>query len=366
MGKGEVFVNPLSMVVTKQQNDGSSYHRSYPDGRGGDSVGGCAFRYWHSNIQGLYNITPAEERIDADKGSRLAKLYALAHMDPTPYSFAEDLAELGSTFKYLKGKAFSISKIARDYKKALTQLKRKAKRLKNLNSVEQAKWLANAMSQLWLETRFVLTPLVRSTMDLIEAYDALPSSRPPRMTARGKYEEKANGSGFKVGTVATGLDTTSVWKWNETSDIRAGILYEISNPLHGIRFKYGLRNKDIPITLWNVVRLSFMVDRLVNISASIKAVTNLADPDLKILAAWKTVRSEMTYKFSIDSLEDTRPDPGVWTFNGSPCLDGEFKYTRVEWQPELSDTIPPIHTEGLVADITSTADLIALSISAFR
>lgn len=148
---------------------------------------------------------------------------------------------------------------------------------------------------------------------------------------------------------------------DETS---AGILYSVSNPLQGFRFKYGLRNKDIPVTIWAVVPYSFMIDRVFHISAALRAVTNLADPDVHILAAWSRSKIEDEETLSFDS-NWTYPNsvPGVATVyvEGSKHKNKTFSYTRDVWKPTVADAIPPATYAKFVDSFTKLADITAIT-----
>jgi len=361
MAQGVIINNPVTMRVVELSNPESSSNSDSIGNPGAGSVTltGSIFLNWHENFNAYGSLSAT----DYSDGISIAKLHALANIDPTPYSFAEDLAELSSTFVWLKRRAHSFEKAARRYKKEVKKLKRKASRLKHLSKADKAKWLATEMSNLWLETRFVISPFVRSLMDLMEAYNHTPAVRPPRMTSRGKYETDSHEDGVKDTTLSNSLILHSKWKHDQEADIRAGILYKVSNPVEGFRFKYGLRNKDIPVTLWNVVRLSFMVDRVIDISSAIKAVTNLADPDIKILAAWVTQRRSRKITYRYTDVTDPRAAPSDWSVSGPDQFERTFDYIRNPWAPTLSDAIPPVTLAKLVKDVTSTVDLLALGIS---
>lgn len=363
IAQGEIINNPMSMQVTTKISRDSTFSAVMPDASWSSS-GGSTFRRFHedSGYPG-YNVIATDPSPNLD----VARLHALANIDSTPYSFAEDLAELGTTFKWLKGKAWSFEKAARRYKKEIAKLRRKAKSLQHLSKAGRARWLANATADLWLEYRFVFMPLARSITDGLEAYNTKTKPRPVRLTARGKSETENSDGGVYVSYNADPLlEYHSKWSSKEHMDCRAGILYEITNPSHGFRFKYGLRNKDIPVTLWNVVRLSFMIDRFVNISASLKALTNLADPKIKILTAWTTRRHSFDVKFKFEGAIDNRPYPATWVFSGDNQEDNQFVYTRTPWVPTVSDAIPSFNFKGLVSDVTSVTDLFALGIKALE
>lgn len=363
MKRGEIVNNPCVMSVVETITTPSTYavlNNGEPGYVDGASSGGSTFRRYH-DTHGAY---PDVADLDIEEGEDVAKLYALANIDSTPYSFAEDLAELRETARFLRGHAHRFEKLARRFAKEKQRLVRKYESLRTLNQAERARLLAEALSGLWATYRFVLTPLAQSMTDLLEAWNTKTDPLPLRLIARGKYEDEETVSDTHV--VVKSNTFTSKYVCKQELDVRAGILYENINPTRGFRFKYGLRNKDIPVTLWNVVPLSFMVDRFFNISAAIKALTNLSDPSIKILAGWTTVRHNKLYKFKYTDRVRTTPDHTTTVLNGDWCTDRTFDYVRSTWEPSVSDVVPPVQLERLVSDVTSILDLLALGILALK
>jgi hypothetical protein len=105
-----------------------------------------------------------------------------------------------------------------------------------------------------------------------------------------------------------------------------------------------------------------MVDRLVNISASFRGVTNLFDPNVKTLTGWIT-----TFNNTVKQTALTRVIETGYTGSVTPDLIYEkaFTYSRSLWEPGLIDTIPVLNATGLVKSATRTADLVSLIASTF-
>ena len=145
---------------------------------------------------------------------------------------------------------------------------------------------------------------------------------------------------------------------------KATILYEVSNPLEDWKFQLGLRVKDIPSTTWQLLPLSFMVDRLYNISNVIKGAINFLDPQLSFLAASVTRRTTKYSSFTVtDQVNQTwltALTPDTWTRS-------RFRYERTVWNPRPIDVLTTsLDVRGLVNSISKTADLIALIVLALR
>jgi hypothetical protein len=145
-------------------------------------------------------------------------------------------------------------------------------------------------------------------------------------------------------------------------EVRAGILFEVDNPVESVWYKYGLRLKDIPETAWNLLPLSFMVDHFINISQTIRGITNLTDPSVKNLAAWITTKSNTVKTTSMTALNESG-----YTSSVTPDLIYEktFTYSREVWMPGLEHTVPGIDFLGLVNSAAKITDLSALIVANF-
>lgn len=281
------------------------------------------------------------------------KLGALGNVDRSPYSFAEDLAEWRETLRFLRDPLGSLRKLSEAFKKDTRKLLSKKKHLTK----------AKAIADVWLTYRFALSPLVRSANDLLEAASTR-THRPERRTAR--YSE--TWSDFDSAEDVRAPTATSPHLWASSAhvegDYRAGILYEVSNPLNDWRFKYGLRFKDIPETIWAVMPYSFMVDRSFNISQSMRGLSSFLDPNVEILAAWIVKRLT-----SVQSVTYTGYDySGALSISVIPdtIVTEKFTYDRTVWVPEISDLIPDLDIKGLINSSTKVADLSALILQNLR
>jgi hypothetical protein len=141
-------------------------------------------------------------------------------------------------------------------------------------------------------------------------------------------------------------------------EVSCSILYENSRVDNATLKKYGLRIKDASKTAWQLVPLSFMVDRVSNISQAISAISNLNDPGLRILAA-----SVVTRASSNKSLDLKMAYHNTHQFNVDNVMSLKtYDYTREVWNPSASDAIPGFSPGNLVEDARSIVDLLALTI----
>jgi hypothetical protein len=290
-----------------------------------------------------------------------AKRHALQHVDSTPYEFLEDLAEIGETISFLKSPLHSIKNLFSAYKRSRKKVKKYYENTPG--TAEELK----ALADLWAQYRFALAPLIRSVMnaaEVLEKFDSI--ERPKRRTAHGWGKE------FSLARVETyaphkpyGPADTLVFDYTKVSDAEAeahaAIYYEVSNPLVDWKFALGLRLKDIPVTMWEIVPLSFMVDRLINIKSMLTGLINLADPTVTILAG--SVTTKRSERVNI-TLEDWFSSLGTLTVlmtkNDSVTFE-TFTYSRDLWDPAISDTLPRFTPGQLVKDVTSLLDLLAIT-----
>lgn len=274
-----------------------------------------------------------------------AKLQALGNLDRTPYSFAEDLAEMHETLRFLRDPLGSLRKLSQEFKgrvDSLLDLKRNLSR-------------ADAIANVWLQYQFAFLPLIRSANDAIASVGNK-TRRPKRRTARGRSVFSGSDSDTQV-TLDGYYSHASV---TTESTVRAGILYEVTNPLEDWQFKYGLRFKDIPETLWAIFPYSFMVDRIFNLSQSVRGLVSFLDPNVNILGAWDSVKSSTISIQGIDDVVSPNVIETMLKFVPDEMEYEEHSYTRNVWVPSIGDLLPEVRLGDLIDTSTKIADLAAL------
>jgi len=360
---GEVFNNPCALIlqsVTCSSGEDSTYVRqkvSAPAQTVTKTVGNfTTYGYLRSAapIQSqmhLYALpVPRESECES-----ICKQHAVAHIDQTPYEFFEDLAEIRETLQFLRNPIKSLANLAKAYKISKRKLTKKS-----------VKHEAKALADLWNTYRFAAAPLVRSIMTALEAYNErdIPM-RTKRRSAHGKCLFTSDDA--QSDTQYKGAYEEFKYSIARTAEIagHASILYEVDNPLDNWSFRLGLRLKDIPVTAWEVVPLSFMVDRIVNIKQAIAGLTNLLDPTVSILAASYTTKITQSNKCSLTDIVWADGSYNVTITNPDYVEHKNFYYTREVWSPTVSDTFPTFTPGGLVKDFSSTLDLLAITVSRF-
>jgi hypothetical protein len=277
-----------------------------------------------------------------------AKLLAVANLDSTPYAFGEDTLEIKETLRFLKNPLGGILQGVRSFE-------RKRKRYK-LSTFEKVERRADALTNLWLEYQFAAAPLYRSICDALDAYVIGNRALPKRLTARGFSHDSGETNGTWTTGVSPNYDSFEYRVKRET-ECHAGILYEVTNPVRDWRFTLGFRMKDLPTTFWQVVPLSFMLDRVIDVSNFSKGALNLADPKVKILTGF--VRSKTYYDNNVRWASGERYNQTM-SGSGETIYEGNFSYVRTPWKPTIRDTIPSVNTLGLVDSATKILDLCGL------
>jgi hypothetical protein len=343
ISNGEIINSPCSFVQKDEVIRGGTYNAVPTYGSGTYRAEGAVLAEAISRLANPFVdslLDPAPLHADAMQK-------CIANIDETPYAFLEDVGEIAETLRFLKSPGRSLLKLARDSQKTYWKYQRKLKK---------AHQLADAVNDLYLTQRFAMTPLVRSAFDAVDAYSSDRVSRPERITARGFSFESVDQSGpIRYNYNASAYDEFDRSSIQSTL-VKATILYTHGGDT-GAAFKLGLRGKDIPETAWQLVPLSFMVDRVYDISGAIRGVTNLSDPRLKILCASVTERRNL--EASIVYSKQVNPGWTV-TVSGSGTLK-QFDYIRNVWYPSYSNTAPVFTPLQLVKDAQSIADLFSLS-----
>lgn len=285
-----------------------------------------------------------------------ARLQALGNIDRSPYQFGEDVGEIRETLGFLEDPFRSLERLGEAFTEKYTKeekILRRNRRQHVMPARKENVIRARALAKAWTAYQFAFLPLLRSSIDLLEAVSTK-VHRPERRTARGKSEfnavlnDKVNPS-FQLWERITSYTVTQ----------KAGILYEVSNPINDWRYKYGLRSKDIPETLWQLFPLSFLVDRMYNISAMLRSLSFFLDPNIKILGAWTTEKSETVASVSFQRFSDGQPfEPLIQEpdFN----VKKNFRYSRQVWEPTIIDSIPSLNVYNLVDSSTKFADVAAI------
>lgn len=364
MAKGVIINNPLTYTKSAfvASETETAYAWTYDKGK-------LSGEYFREGACTVYYIHASQPIFTHDASYNLAsmlqsvKLRALAKIDSTDFAFGEDALELRETtktirtiLKLIKNPLVEIRAISKKIQKA----SRKNERVLNMNQYD-------ALNSAYLQYRFAITPLVRSTTDAISAMSKELKTFKQRYSSREREKETLKSvSTFDAG-YADFTQTVEI-----SVEASANILYELAKYLEvfgyeaGWQDKLGFRGKDIAPTLWAVSRLSFMVDRVFDITSMLKGLANLSDSRVNILAAsysTKIVTTTITTCLHKNSYGSDGSVTARREFHGTPTTSVTVNKSRSPWKPNPFDLVPPLRGMGLFKDIMGVADLAAISYS---
>lgn len=380
IANGAVINNPCSYVknTITTSGYGAGSHQNASATQGWTSYGYPTAALKPSNPDSVWpQIAWVEPSV---KDLARLKLEAIARIDSSQYSFGEDTAELKETLQFLRHPVDSLLGLTRQHQKLLRKAQRKhwrakrrpppfepklsvASRMKQLwlDYKGDARNLAKAYADVWSSYSFAAAPTYRSMNDAIEAYITLPEriqSTSNRETAHARSEDVWSDSwtslNHQVNSSVSRLYAISR-RWTKSAHV--SILYEVRNPVKDMKQGLGLRPKDFPVTMWQIMPLSFMVDRIYDVSSLLKATINIGDPKVKILCGAVTQKSEQYSTIQLTNVNAT-----YWPGNtvGEVVEDKQFSYNRLPWAPSLNDAIPSFDAKPLIEDATKIADALAV------
>jgi hypothetical protein len=269
----------------------------------------------------------------------------LAEMDTTPYEMMEDVFEIREVLRFLQNPLKTLNRLA-------TAFSRKRRKLQKRYRLSRAKALESA----WLEYRFAILPLYGSISNIVDSFYA-EQKYPKRRTSRSYYRDSVSDSVTSEPSRYGYISHSFAELWFKS---QCGLCYVVTNPLNDWRSTYGLRAKDLPKTLWAIVPLSFMIDRLFNISEMLSAMTNYFDPNLEVIYGWKSHKELMQHSARITEKVSVSRNKYYGENSGGGEIRNDFHYLRLSWDPYVLETVPYIDLSGLVTSVTKTIDLIAI------
>lgn len=282
------------------------------------------------------------------------KSEALGNVDRAPSSIAEDILEVRETYKLLRDPLGSLRHLS-DVFRGRTQNLITGRRYSR----------ARAMAETWASMRWGFLPVIHSVDTILGGLTG-PTYHRMKGTLQVAYAStRGKGAVNQPSLKQSWSGGFNEYAHTETLEesARAYVIYRLNSPLNGWRQTFGLRAKDIPEALWAVVPWSFMVDRVLDVSARIRAISALTDPTIDILGGGvvvKTVRVE-TWKY-------LRQQDSGYTFSGGGDTEATItsSYNRTTWNPTVADLIPSeLEWKGLVSDSLTTADTMSAAMLIF-
>lgn len=366
IANGELVIGPMSLTEVRSTAGGGSFTYTGPNNGKDYSVGGSVTQYY-LNAASTVN-TPQPSLLDIETLTEQSKLAAVANIDKTPFSFMEDFLTARESLNMLRDPLEGLNSWSKMFRQAADNKRKRSILLRNSNYKGQIRdttktQVVQAISDTYLSYRFGATPFVNSLASILEGIATETHGRPKSQRFRAGSKRDSH---WGVSTIVTTNRTgqTFLYTRNITRAVRSGIFYQMRNTQSGLRWKYGLRDKDLPAGLWAAMPYSFMIDRVTDVSNYAQAITNLADPNVMIEGGYVT--TEIIDESTIRAL--TPPTWSGWScvLNGDTITNYYRGLYRQLWTPSIFNIRPAVDFSGLVSSATKVTDLCSLILQRLR
>lgn len=195
---------------------------------------------------------------------------AWSRMNASSICTGEILADIGKTVSMLKS----------PFKGACALLQKVLKTKKQILKRNKGIHVERAIADAWLEYRYGWKPILLDMGEIIDAtHNAVAKMKTARLVARSEVKDsRSTVKSFVRAAYPAGWNgwkgSGSV-KYQIDSRVAGGVLYEISNrngPEYLLQV-LGLRPRDVPATLWEVLPFSFVADWFSNVGNWLQAIT---------------------------------------------------------------------------------------------
>lgn len=277
-----------------------------------------------------------------------AKARCLARFDRPHNSFGEPLAELRRT----------VETIRHPLRSAADFLKRFHKRRSRLTNAKHA---IKATASTYAEIAFGIAPAIRSADDAVNAYIK-------RNVVQPTYGKCYGSETVHLGPVTRVIGSPLSWNGyicyshyekEITAKVKAGIIFS-STDAGSRSAMLGLRVRDWPSVAWELIPLSFLVDRVINVKGFLSASTSLLSSSVHVHGGYITTRVTDKSRFRYTDIRLGNIPTRKW----DPCdsrwhTQETFSYGRVKWKPTVADAVPKFDNR-LFDSIQSTLDLTSI------
>jgi len=354
-------VNMLSYTSTRSEEPLDSIIFTVDPTKKWLTVTGNVTQMLHSAWGNAFPIPPVPQPTSVAVLTSLAMSDVLTRCADTNYAFGEDMAEVRETLQFIRSPFRSMHRLVSSFSRDV-----------NRRKFSSPKTHAKNVAAAWSEYRFAFSPLVRSVDDALAASADYFHKRAEqryvtfRKTLKSDARTTAGGPTSKAFPYAGGYSAVS---WFLYVQVLRSLKYEVSvgmKVFHGDQNTFssliGVRGRDIPLILWETFPLSFMFDRMYDVSSWLKASSNFFSTNVSFAGGWASSRvtDSLTRRYANISY------PAFPTFNyvtpssTKPWTTETFTFNRDSWLPQLSDVRPPAAAGRLVSSLTSTADLAAI------
>lgn len=342
---GELFNNPKYKVVYQRTNVPFAYSASGTY-NGSPCTMEKAFEVIGSGLSWPAIPTTVEavdlllEQFDGDRDIAIAE--AWANVDESELAALASLGEMPETVAWINSLLYRGVRLLKFF--------RKKKSILEALKGQTTKQRIDAVSNLWLELRYAVRPLVFEMRQAVEALQAA-IRRNTRKTGRGlhKTETLLKSSNVQV-CHQMNLNVQCISRL--TNEYRTGVLYTIDEDINGILAIWGL---DKPLeAIYELTFLSFMLDWFFNVGDIISAWSPKAG--LTPLISWASEKHIWTIAAQG---QDSFPVPiyATQVVNRTTIEQGKQEVVLTVERRVPSPSRPLIPTLRINLDVSKTIDI---------
>lgn len=272
---------------------------------------------------------------------------AYSNMGASDFNSQLFLAELSETLSMLRNPLAGVAKIHKKYSRG-------RKRLRELLRAQ-----ANVQADLYLQYMFGIAPFINDVQNIFKLVQDVTGSK-NRGYSKGtqKNLEKTNQYGADTSYTTKFRSLNYQWSGETMVKTTSKIYYRrtFDSTLLGLVEKWGFNPILLPITLWETVPLSFVVDWFFGVKLWMQSYA--PKPQFQMLANCTTEKLSQKYELKV-----LNASMDVYSYVYRPILnDCTYKYTYDRIIRQVNQPIP--HTLGVlkgIDDIGKTVSSLALA-----
>jgi hypothetical protein len=196
----------------------------------------------------------------------IARTRCIANVAKPGFEGLVTLGELGQTLRYLKNPFKTGLALANSLERKMLGIQHTRRRGRSEEKVRKN------LADLHLEVVYGFMPLIKDVSSILEKLRPKMRPRTPWQTARANESHVYTDAWSQTETFGGVYTYTAAYKYKREVAVRPWILYENALQLTDNE-EWGMSLSDIPAAAWELVPLSFLVDRMVNVGDLISAIT---------------------------------------------------------------------------------------------
>lgn len=341
---GNIIMNPMTLVrIETRGTDSTSMEFSERNFGSANCKG--------DTMSAIITLVPTRGgtnfSFDGAKAN-IALARAYATINSTPIMSGEILSDYGKTISMLRHPF-------RDATSLLKQITSMRTRLMKRSTYNVTRASASA----WLEYRYGWRPIISDSIEIMRQAEKIRSGKSVgglRVARASESSSFSRDESYDVSLLGA-YRCVGTKRASAKQKVSAGVLYRAhdSDRSEQVLQALGLRSRDIPATIWEIVPFSFVADWFTNAGQWIDAVT--PNPGVSILGSWITTVTESEADFPPAQM--SRVVNGQTFYGSSSSQSTKWTTVTRRINPALAST-PNLTFKPL--SNSQTADALALTI----